>query len=291
MLLIHKIEKTHFSSSETIIIDYILGHPQEIKNMTVHEIAVQTYTSGSLVIRIAKKLGYSGWNELKEDFIKELNYLYDMSEIDASIPFVVDDHYMEIANNISKLEIETIQDTMNLLKHDILYSCMRILRKAEIIDIYSVSQNIYLAECFAEKMFTIQKQVNVCKLIGKSGIQASMCNDKHCAILISYSGQTHDIIETAKILNKKKIPMIALTSIGENELSKLSDVTVYISSREMLHTKIGEFATSQSIQCILDILYSCIFSLDYQNNLDRKIEIAKEIDDRISGYEYIDEKD
>ena len=57
----------------------------------------------------------------------------------------------------------------------------------------------------------------------------------------------------------------------------------------MLNTKIGDFATSQSVKLILDILYSCIFSLDYQNNLDNKIALAKSVDDRHSGFAYIDE--
>ena len=75
-MLIHRIEKTHFSPSETVIIDYILKKGLEIKNMTISQIAQHTYTSAPLLVRIAKKLGYDGWNEFKEDYLKELEYLY-----------------------------------------------------------------------------------------------------------------------------------------------------------------------------------------------------------------------
>lgn len=290
MLIIHKIEKTHFSPSETIIIDYILKQGENIKNMTVSHIAKETYTSGPMLIRIAKKLGYSGWNELKDAYLKELQYLYASEDIDASIPFVVNDDFMKIASHISQLEIETINDTMSLLTHDNLYAAMRLLRNASVIDIYGVSGAVLLAEGFAEKMFYIHKSVNICRLTGDAKIQATLSNQSHLAILISYSGETPFILEVARILKKKKTPIIAMTSIGDNDLSKLSDVCLHMSSREMLHTKIGEFASTQSIKCLLDILYGCIFSLDYQNNLDKRIAIAKEIDDKTSGYEYIDEK-
>lgn len=290
MLIIHKIENTHFSASEALIVDYILEQGENIKNMTVNYIAKETYTSGPLLVRIAKKLGYSGWNEFKEAYLQELDYLYAASDVDASIPFVVNDDFMNIANNISQLEIDTIKDTMSLLKHDDLYAAMRILRDAEVIDMYGVSGTVLFAEDFAEKMFYIHKNVNICRLTGDAKIQAVMSNEKHCAILISYSGETEFMINVAKILNKKKTPIIAITSIGDNTLSQLSHISLHISSREMLHTKIGEFATSQSIKCILDILYGCIFSLNYQKNLDNRIAIAKEIDDKTSGYEYIDEK-
>lgn len=290
MLITHKIEKTHFSASEAIIINYILEQGENIKDMSVSYIARETYTSAPLLVRIAKKLGYSGWNAFKEDYLKELEYLYSSQEIDASIPFVVSDDFMTIAHNISTLQIETIQDTMSLLNHDDLFKAMRLLRDAEEIDIYGVSDKVLLAQLFSEKMFFIHKNTHICSLPGDAKVQAAMSDQKHCAILISYSGHTEFVLKVARILKQKKTPMIAITSIADNELSRLSDVALRISSREMLHTKIGDFASSTSVKCLLDILYGCIFSFDYKKNLDEKINIAKEIDDRVSGFEFIDEE-
>ena len=100
MLITHKIEKVHFSTSEAVIVKYILEQGEKIRDMSVSYIAQQTYTSAPLLIRIAKKLGYSGWNAFKEDYLKELEYLYSSQEVDASIPFVVSDDFMTIAHNI-----------------------------------------------------------------------------------------------------------------------------------------------------------------------------------------------
>ena len=276
-MLIHRIEKTHFSESEAIIIDYILKNGDQIKNMTISQIAKVTYTSAPL-LRIAKKLGYPGWNAFKEAYLKELEYLYANRKIDASIPFIVSDDIMTIAQNISLLEVETIQDTLALLKHDDLQKAMQLIRHRKSIDIYAVSTYIYLAETFRQKMQRIQKNVNLCRLTGDAKIQVAMSTNQTCAILISYSGRTQFIIEAAKKLKNKGTSIIAITSIADNELSHLADVTLRMSSREMIHTKIGDFASTQSVKCLLDILYSCIFSIDYQHNLDYCIKIAKEID-------------
>ena len=290
MLIVHKIENTHFSQSEALIIDYILEHSEAIAHMSVSAIAKATYTSAPLLIRIAKKLGYSGWNEFKEAYLKELEYIYTTSDIDASVPFVVSDDFMTIAHNIGQLEMETIQDTMNLLDHDDFQKAMRLLRDVQEIDVYGVSNNMLLAEEFAEKMFFIRKNVHICRLTGDARAQAVMSNEDHCAILISYSGETHFIRNVAKILKQKGTPIIAITSIADNHLSQVADVTLRMSSREMLTTKIGDFASSQSVKYLLDILYGAIFSLNYKHNLDRKIKLAKEVDDRTSGFEYIDEE-
>jgi len=289
MLIIHKIEQTHFSPAESLVIQYILDNSDKVKEMTMSSIAKETYTSPPLLARIAKKLGYSGWNTFKDAYLEELNYLYASSEIDASIPFVVSDNFMTISNHISQLQIETIHDTMDLLKHDDLYKAISIIRKSAEIDMYGVSGNILLAQGFAHKMFYLHKHVNICQLPGDAKLQAAMSDKNHCAILISYSGQTEFILQVCKMLKSKHVPMIAITSIADNELSKFADVTLRISSREMLHTKIANFSTVQSVNLILDILYGCIFSLNYQKNLDYRISIAKQVDDRISGFEYIDE--
>lgn len=290
MLITHKIEQTHFSSSEAIIIDFILKEGENIKSMTVSAIAKETYTSPPLLIRIAKKLGYSGWSEFKEAYLSELDYLYNSNDVDASIPFVVSDDFMAIAHNISTLQIETIQDTMRLLNHDDLYKALRIIRDADELDIYGVSGKVLLAQQFAQQLFFIHKNAHICDLPGDAKVQAAMSDETHCAILISYSGETDFVLRLAKILKAKKTPMIAITCIADNDLSQLADVSLRISSREMINTKIGDFASSQSVKCILDILYGCIFSLNYKENLNDKIKIAKQIDDKVSGFEFIDEE-
>lgn len=289
MLLIHKIEQTHFSATEAIIIDYILDQGLNIKNMSANSIAKATYTSPPLLVRIAKKLGYHGWNDFKDAFINELEYLFKEQNIDASIPFVVSDDIMTIAHNIGQLQIETIQDTISLINHDDLQQDLRYLRDCKELDIYGVSNNLLLAEEFKAKLFYLHKNVNICHLPGNAKVQAAMSTKEYCAILISYSGETNYIIDVAKILKNMQTPIIAITSIADNNLSKLADVTLRISSREMLLTKIGDFATTTSIKYILDTLYAGIFSFDYQKNLDYKIQIAKLVDDRHSGYEFIDE--
>ena len=75
MLIIEKLKKTKFSSSEKVLVDYILTKKETISDKTTKEISAETYTSPSTLIRIAKKVGYSGWNELKENYLKEILYL------------------------------------------------------------------------------------------------------------------------------------------------------------------------------------------------------------------------
>lgn len=277
-MLIHKIEKTHFSPSESIIIDYILKKGKDIKNMTIAQIANETYTSSPLFIRIAKKLGFDGWNEFKEAYLKELDYLYLNQEVDANIPFVVNDDIMNIAYNLCVLERETIQDTYSLISHDDLQKAIRLLRDCKYIDVYSRSVHMHIVRSFQERMYILRRHVQLCSLSDELDSTYLMSDQNHCAIIISYSGHAPHIKHLIETLRKKQTSIITITNLEDNELSLLADVTLRMSSRELIYTKIADFASSLSLKYILDILYSCIFSIHYQQNLDNCIQIAKELD-------------
>lgn len=247
--------------------------------MTISQIASATYTSPPLLVRIAKKLGYNGWNAFKEDYLKELEYLNVNREVDASVPFTENDSIMNIAHHIVQLEKETLDDTMSLMKHDDLQKVIQIIRNSKEIDIYGVSNQVSLAQTFKHNMSLINKKVNIYNSFDNAHLHTLMSNEHKSAIIISYSGRIKYILDIAKKLKEKQTPLIVITSIADTELTKIADVTLRMSSREFLYNKIGDYSTTQSIKCILDILYSCIFSLEYDKNLEYKIKVSKELND------------
>ena len=290
MLIVNQIENTHFSKTEKEIVDYIIDQGMNIEKMSANEIARNTFTSAPLLVRIAKKLGYSGFNEFKSAYLKELSYMLEETDVDASIPFLLSDDLMTITKNLALLEKETIQDTEKLNHHDELQQAIRILEKAEIIDVYGILDRILLAKCFQTMMADIGRNVHVIDQITGQKRSACLADEKHCAIIISYSGQTKEMVEVAEIYHKRNIPFISITCMAENSISRLADVHLYLSSREMLHIKIGDFASTTSLKYLFDILYAGVFSYDYKKNLETKIVVASYVDDRQSEDEYINEK-
>jgi DNA-binding MurR/RpiR family transcriptional regulator len=90
-------------------------------------------------------------------------------------------------------------------------------------------------------------------------------------------------------LKKKKVPVIALTSIGENTLTKLADCILRMTTRERLYSKIGSFTTNDSICFLLDVLYAGVFSKDYKYNLEYKTHISQYFDHRKSSNKVMEE--
>ncbi len=279
MLIRERLEEGDFSNSERAIVDFILDRKQGIKDMTVKEIAQGAFASPSTLVRIARKMGFGGWNELKEAFLKEEEYLQShFQEIDANLPFQRRDPIMAIAGKIAALRKEAIDDTRSLLTHDELQKATLYMRKASSVGVYAVSNNLILAREFQHNMSRIGKKVELCQLQGETVYSAYMAERTSCALIISYSGETPVLVRGAEILKKHKIPVILITNIGESSLSKMADCVLRICTRERQYSKIATFTTDSSIAYLLDVLYSCMFALDYEKNLQMKIDAGRVIE-------------
>lgn len=105
-----------------------------------------------------------------------------------------------------------------------------------------------------------------------------MAERSSCAIVISYSGETPILIRAAQMLKEHHIPVIVITNIGDSSLARKGDLVLRICTREKQYSKIATFTTDSSIAYLLDVLYSCLFALDYEKNLQFKIDAARAVE-------------
>lgn len=279
MLIRERLERCEFSNSERVIIDFILKEKMNIQNMTTKDIANATYTSPSTLIRIAHKMNFKGWNELKEAYLKEEKYLEThFLDIDANYPFSNDDTIMSIASKIATLKKEAIDDTLSLVTHDDLQKAVQTIRKTSSIYVFAVSNNALITQEYAHNMSRIQKRVTVCSLQGELVYTAMNADPHSCAIIVSYSGETPIFKKVINALKINHIPIIGITNIGDNTVSKNADVVLRICTREKLYSKIATFSTDVSFEYILDLLYSCVFALHYDQNIQRKKRVSQMIE-------------
>ncbi|GCF93262.1 RpiR family transcriptional regulator [Enterococcus florum] len=290
MLISEKMKQTDFSAAETTLVEFILDKNLAIQELTIKEIAQETFVHPSTLIRVSKKLGFNGWVELKAAFLEEQTYLQTyFDRVDANLPFLATDGLMTIANKVATLERTTIDDTLSLLDHDNLQAAKQLVLKANQIKVFGSNANTLISQDFALKMRRIGKNVTPCQTLYETAYEAFNCQKNDCCILISYTGENEMILQTADILKQRKIPFIGLTSIGDNTLAALSNAVLRLTTRERLYSKIGNFTINTSISYLLDVLYSCVFAEDYSYNLNHLIAIGETVDTRKTSSEIMEE--
>lgn len=280
-----------FSNSEKEIAHYILNEGENILHMSIKELAKKTYTSPATIVRLCQKLGLQGYSDFKIKYSAELQIdLANHNRIDVNFPFKESDNDITIAHKLANMNQEVITETMQLIDYNQLDKIVNLLYKHQEIDIYGTGNSLLAALSFQHKMMRIQRNVNVKNIAGEQVFMSYNSNDKKIALIISYSGETYELLKIARILKEKKTPIIVLTSVGDNHLSHYADYILNMGSREKIFTKIAPFASQISMEYLLNLIYSCIFNKDYQNNIYYKISHDKENDMRHPNQSPINEK-
>lgn len=280
-----------FSNSEKEIAHYILNEGENILHMSIKELAKQTYTSPATIVRLCQKLGLDGYSDFKIKYSAELQIdLANHNRIDVNFPFKESDNDITIAHKLANMNQEVITETMQLIDYDQLAKIVNELYKHQEIDVYGTGNSLLAALSFQHKMMRIQRNVNVKNIAGEQVFMSYNSNDKKIALIISYSGETYELLKIARILKEKKTPIIVLTSVGDNHLSHYANYVLNMGSREKIFTKIAPFASQISMEYLLNLIYSCIFNKDYQNNIYYKISHDKENDMRHPNQSPINEK-
>lgn len=271
-LFINLKENKDLSKNERILADYILKHPEDVLKMSSKDFGKECFVSTATVYRLCDKLGLSGFSDLKIKITSSLDD-YRKSNEDFNFDFPVNQfqtHY-EIIQKIKEDYEQTLNLTANLFSLDQLRLIASAMKKAQIIDVYTSAGNINFALNFQFQMQEIGKQVNVPIDEYQQRLIAASSNENHLAIIITFGGRgiLSDILP--RILHKVKTPIVLISSYDYTFKDFDPDYQLYISSYENHYKKISSFSTRLSILYILDVLYTCYFKLDYQENIEKKL--------------------
>lgn len=275
MFLFQKIEETtmHYTDARHAVGEFLIQEWKDLHKYTIEDIAERTYTSKATVTRFAKSLGYSGWREFMKDYVAEIRYENaHESDLDFNFPFGPDDTPQQIAEQIKRLQVESIEETADLLDYVALKTAADRIVSARQVVLFAASPNLYYAKLFRRKLSGIGYIASVAQP-GESGLAAAGMTEKDCAIIISYSGNNPSKFPTSAIpvLRKNNVPMIGISGGGENYMRRMIDCSLTIATRERLYTKIANYSTEESIGYILNVLYSVVFARNYRKNKNYKI--------------------
>ena len=88
-----------FTKSEIEVINFIKENPNLVLNMTIGELANQTFSSNTTIIRICKKLGFNGFRDFKIEYLRNIESLkYLNNETDFTLPFQENEPTWQIIN-------------------------------------------------------------------------------------------------------------------------------------------------------------------------------------------------
>lgn len=257
MTLLEKLSNKHnFTERESTIADFILTHCKDVLKMTTRDLATQTYTSATVIVRFTQKLGYKGFNEFK------LHLLTDLKENSfQKITFTKEDSLIALANKVSSLHEKALLETKNMLSIKDLQKLQKAIKETKQVDIFALDANASLGDYLSHNIMQAGKISNVYQSIDKILMYESLIKDS-VVIVISRMGKDKHIHKAIRRLRKNGHFVVAITSSKDSLLAKNSDVSLLCAYKENI-TELGDALFHTSVSYLFDIIVSIIINQNY----------------------------
>ena len=221
-----KIDK--LTKTELEIINYINSNEDILPEMSIVDIAYETYSSPSTVSRAIRKCGLNGFNELryrsantaKSEEIQNMNELFNKTLIEAQ----------KVHERISLTDILTV---------------IKRLDSARQISVFSRGPTTYVGQEFALKLQLLDYDVFFSDDPNIMQIKASKLKEHDILFILSLNGETPELISSALTAYQKGNCVITCCC---NEKSKLLSYSHHsLVGYKHSHQAIKEFEVSSRI--------------------------------------------
>lgn len=266
---------------ESEIASYILNNKDAVTKLKIQELADILFISKSAIHRFVKKIGFNGFNDLKVSIAKEnADLLENNSYINVNYPFQAKDNPRQIAFKLLELYEKAIKDTFEYVDLDQIKAVSQLIDSADVIDVYTHAHNSNIAENFQDKMLTIGKSVNCPSSFYNQRLTVLASDQKHVAIILSYSGKATFILPIVKKLYEKGVKVIQIGKAGSNYYSQYVTYHLSISDSENNRERMSQFSSHIAMQYIMDVLYGCIYNEKRKQNTKYIYDSIDYMDDR-----------
>lgn len=207
--------KKFLNETDLMILKFILNHREQMRHISIHDLAKKCCVSSTTIVRFAQKLGFDGFTDLKSLLKRE----YPAENF----------HSQDILLSLEKFYSKT---WANLMKRNY-DNASRLVHEAN--RIFAFASGYVQSNVVRElKRLFFYDNVFIYDIGGKDEFYSALktANKDDLFIFVSLSGESHHVTEFSQQLQLKGIPLISITTLHENTLASRSTENLYIFSEE-----------------------------------------------------------
>ena len=256
--------KNDLSIKELEVAQYIISHSQAVKNMSIQTLAKLNCVSTSTILRLCNKLGYSGFSDFKVDLISSSPQKLSTDILQDDIN--LNDTLQDVNRKVQAMEKSSIDDTHSIVNLNALDNAIDLIIASNKIVIFGVGSSGLVGKELEYQLIKIKKDVN-CHFdshISRSIVSTLGKND--LIIIISHSGETPECVELLKLAESLKVPSIAITKMGQSQISLLANIVLHTTSMEHASRLIPIRSKISQIS-VMNMLLTNLFIRKYDKHL------------------------
>ncbi len=261
--------------AEKQIADWIFENPGKIISLSIVDLAEKCKCSEATIVRFSKRLGLSGYQELKISLAAEGGGSPISTGISAEdTPFEM---YQKICEDIY-LSFEKTKKSLD--SASLAAACEKILSANKIV-LFGLGNSASVATDASHKFLRAGLNAVAYSDNHMQVIAASHLEKNDVAIGISHSGSSKDIVDALRLAKAQGATTIAITNSGKSPILKVTDIPLFTSADETEYTILG--LSSRLVQlAIINVLYHYIVL----NRSEKAVQSIKETEHALMTKKY-----
>lgn len=252
------------SPSERQVVNYILEDPARAAGMGIADLARESFTSTSTVMRVTRRLDLEGFSQFRHRLATDLNeYLETTALFRPQEPIEPQDTLADIVNKVTGNNVRAVLDVRSFNTLAVFEQVVDMMGRAVQLDFYGSGVSNLICHDAMMKALRLGIPSTAYSFYSEQAMLARTSPRDHLAVILSYTGQTEEILRVAQALRSGGVPSVSITSHTDNALLELCTVNLFVDSFESVY-RIGGMSSRLSSLHLLDILFSAYMNKNYE---------------------------
>lgn len=222
------------TASEARITEILLRSDGAVES-PLKAVAEEAETSEAMVVKTAKRLGFSGYKELRSALIAYKS----QPRVDLHQEITPDDTAHTIVQKVFRTSIQALEETLAILDIEAFSHAAELLHGARQRDFYGLGGSAQIARDVAHKFLRIGIRASVHDDTHMMAMSASLLRAGDVVVAFSHSGRTSGVLDSVQIARANRASVIAVTNYASSPLAEISDVVLCATAQ-------GSYLTSEN---------------------------------------------
>jgi DNA-binding MurR/RpiR family transcriptional regulator len=249
----------NLAPSERKVAQFLLANPMQVVSMGVQEVAQNSSSSAAACVRLANRLGYKGFTDLRMALAKEVFSSERPSEQTTTEKITEQTTTRELVHMVVSSTCESLSGIEEVVDAGALEASVEAILGASHVLIAGIGASGIVAYDFQQKLARLGLHAVYTADSDMQIVEACALRSEGVLIAISYSGESSSVLKVAREAKKNGALVIAITRIGGNSLSRQADYTLNVVNSESLFRE-GATLSRFAQLLVVDLIYTMILA-------------------------------
>ena len=240
--------------SERRVADWLFSHSGEILPYSISDLAFKCESSEATIVRFSKRLGCTGYQDLKLKLARE----HEKRVITPTI--TAEDDCFAIFEKVCNDAYMSLERTKKTLSPEAMSLAVDAISKSGRVVLIGLGASAQVAEDAANKLLRAGCNSSAYADTHMQAIAVSQLKNGDTVIGISQSGASKDIVESMKVARSRGAKTIAITSREKSPIARVSDVVLLTDTEETRHSTLGLSSHLARVVVIDALCYKLVYA-------------------------------